>query len=122
MLTIELDPDGLDWQKLTGAQTDAAGGLYAQAMAGYLRWLAPQYTQIAGRFPREVARLRAAASQNGTHRRTPVIVAELAAADFLNYAQQAGAITQAQARRALAPHVAGARPSSRRPALQPNSS
>ena len=99
LLTIELDPETLDWQKLTRAQTDAAGGLYAQAMAGYLRWLAPQYTEITSRFPVEVARLRAAASQNGTHRRTPVIVAELATAAgyFLDYARQTGAISQAEA-------------------------
>ena len=100
MLTVELDPDGLDWKKLTGAQTDADSGLYAQATAGYLRWLAPRYTQIAAQLPSEVARLRAAAATaSGTHRRTPVIVAELAAAAgyFLNYAHQTGAITQPQA-------------------------
>ncbi|MCY4088271.1 MAG: hypothetical protein OXG37_15640 [Actinomycetia bacterium] len=73
--------------------------LYAQAMAGYLRWLAPRYTQIAAQLRCETARLRAAAAQSGTHRRTPGIVAELAAAAgfFLNYAQQAGATTQTQA-------------------------
>ena len=99
MLTVELDLDTLDWQKLTAGQTDAASGLYAQAIDGYLRWLAPQNTQIAAQLPIEVARLRSAAAQSGTHRRTPLIVAELAAAAgyFLNYAQQAGAIIQTQA-------------------------
>ena len=66
-------------------------------MAGYLRWLAPRYTQIAASTP--LARPHASElppAQSGTHRRTPGIVAELAAAAgfFLNYAQQAGAITQ----------------------------
>ena len=97
LLTVELDPETLDWEKLTATQTDAANGLYAQAMAGYLRWLAPRYTQIAAQLRCETARPRAAA-QSGTHRHTPGIVAELAAVAgfFLNYAQQAEVTTQTQ--------------------------
>ena len=98
LLTLELEPDALDWKALSGAQADAAGGLYAQAMAGFLRWLAPHYNETAVQLPGESARLRAAA-QGGPHRRTPGIVADLAAAAgyFLAYALHAGAINQAQA-------------------------
>ncbi len=46
MLTLELGPGELDWARLTDCQRDAAAGLYAQAMAGFLRWLAPQYPAI----------------------------------------------------------------------------
>ena len=40
MLVIEVEPGAVDWERLTACQVDARAGLYAQAMAGYLRWLA----------------------------------------------------------------------------------
>src|SRR5262249_6141580 len=39
LLVMELAPGELDWARLTACQGDAAAGLYAQALAGYLRWL-----------------------------------------------------------------------------------
>jgi Domain of unknown function (DUF927) len=37
---LELSPKALDWERVTRCQQDANEGLYAQAMAGYLQWLA----------------------------------------------------------------------------------
>ena len=34
-----------DWAVLTGCQEDAREGRYAQAMAGFLAWLAPRYEE-----------------------------------------------------------------------------
>jgi hypothetical protein len=102
VLVVEAPRDGtgaLDWPKLTGCQGDAAAGWYAQAMAGFLRWLAPRYGEVRQRLREEIAALREQAYQSGQHRRTPDIVANLAAGFhyFLTFAQEAGAVDQSQA-------------------------
>lgn len=68
----------MDWARLTGCQRDAADGLYAAAMAGFLRWLAGRYVRIQDEARKRVPELRDRAHSNGAHRRTPGIVAELA--------------------------------------------
>jgi hypothetical protein len=79
---------------LTPFQEDAAAGLYAQSMSGYLRWLAPQYEAVRGRLRSEHAPLRALAAQGRQHARVPALVAELflGLRYFLNFAQAVGAI------------------------------
>ncbi|MBW3628046.1 MAG: DUF927 domain-containing protein [Gemmatimonadetes bacterium] len=72
LLVLEVGPGDVRWPRLTEAQEDAAAGLYSQAMAGYVRWLA-------ARMPIDL-RARAAALRSGidgAHRRTPEIVAHL---------------------------------------------
>jgi hypothetical protein len=78
MFTLEVEPDAVDWRLLTRCQAQACAGLYAQAMVGYLTWLAPRYADLRQGLPDELARLREEASVRGQHRRTPVIVANLA--------------------------------------------
>ena len=92
-------PGAVDWQKLTACQADGAAGLYAQAMAGYVRWLAPQYGDIRRNLAAEINTLREEAYQSGQHRRTPDIVAKLAVGIryFLDFAQEVGALDKAQA-------------------------
>ncbi len=51
-------PDTVDWQMLTACQRDTAKGLYAQAMAGFLRWLAPRYDIVMAGLREAVAALR----------------------------------------------------------------
>ena len=102
VLVIEVPkegPDALDWTVLTSCQHDASGGLYAQAMAGYLRWLAPRYEGIQAELKTKILQLREQAYQTGQHRRTPDIVANLAIgfSYFLVYAQEVGAVDQIQA-------------------------
>src|SRR5262249_25022379 len=41
LLVLELSRGELNWAPVTAAQHAAAAGQYAQALAGYLRWLAP---------------------------------------------------------------------------------
>jgi len=67
-------------------------------MSGFLRWLAPQYADVRKGLRNEVARLRGSARAEGQHARTPGIVADLAIAwrCWLDYAQAAGAISQAE--------------------------
>jgi hypothetical protein len=80
---------------LTACQRDAAAGLYAAALAGFFRWLAPQMDDIRGRLRSELAELRDRARGDGQHARTPGIVADLALGVkwFLDFALAVEAIT-----------------------------
>lgn len=78
MLVLELAPGELNWSSLSACQRDGADGRYAEALAGYLRWLAPQYAAVCIRMRAEVAELRDRARSEGQHARTPGIVADLA--------------------------------------------
>src|SRR5262249_14843199 len=83
---------------LTACQKDAAAGKYAAALAGFLRWLAPQYEAVRARLRVELAELRDRARAGGQHARTPGIVADLALGlrYLLDFAVAAGAITEAE--------------------------
>ena len=97
---VEMALDSLDWALITECQRDAAAGLYASAMAGFLRWLAPRYGEIQDNLRHEIAELRDTTADGG-HRRTPEIVASLAIGlrYFLAYAVDAGAIDTAERER-----------------------
>jgi hypothetical protein len=100
LLVVELAPADLDLTKLTDCQQEAAAGVYATAMAGFIRWLARQYDQVRRALPGDIARYRSQAlADHGGHRRTPDIVANLAIGFrlFIEYAVEGGALTQPQA-------------------------
>jgi hypothetical protein len=99
MLVLEMGPGQLDWQKLSGCQRDAADGLYAQAMAGFVRWLAPRYEKLRSELKEEHAVLREAASTSSHHKRTPGIIADIALGlrYFLLFANEVGALSEAEA-------------------------
>jgi hypothetical protein len=42
MFLVEVVPGDIDPKRLSACQRDAASDLYAQATAGYIRWLAPR--------------------------------------------------------------------------------
>ena len=89
---IEVQSGDIDIARLTLAQKAAADGAYAEAMAGWLRYLAA--TPAAwGAFKDNRDRLGAAAKE-GEHARTPRIASNLLAAlrAFLDFAVHAGAI------------------------------
>ena len=81
---------------LSACQADAAAGLYAQALAAYLRWLAPQYGAVRARLRAELAELREQARGEGQHARTPGIVADLGLGlrYLLDFAHATGAISE----------------------------
>jgi hypothetical protein len=102
LIVVEVPQNGIgavDWQKLTDCQGKAAAGRYAQAMAGFLRWLAPRYRDLQRDLRSEISTLREQAYQSGQHRRTPDIVANLAVGFhyFLTFAQEVGGLGQAEA-------------------------
>jgi hypothetical protein len=95
LFTVEYSPGDIDPTKLSACQLDAASGKYAATMAGYIRWLAPNYEEIRGRLRQELANLREQATTEGQHARTPGIVADLALGlrSLFSFAEATGAIT-----------------------------
>jgi hypothetical protein len=99
VLFLEVGPGDVNFQKLSQCQTDAAQGLYAQSMAAFIHWLAPQYEQILGRLKTETAELRDQVMRKFSHKRTSGIVADLCLGlrYFLTFAKDVGAISAIQA-------------------------
>ncbi len=102
LLTLEMPAGAMRWQGVTACQKDAATELYAQALSGFVRWLAPQYDDVRRGLGSEMEALREQATREGQHRRTPGIVASLAVGlnHFLRYAEEIGAL-DAQGAKAL---------------------
>jgi len=105
-------PGGIDLDRLSPCQRDAGAGLYAQSMAGFLAWIAPQYDWVVSDLKAGVVTLRdAVIAKLGAlgHGRTATIVADLLAgiAVFLRFAVEIGAITadEAEALRARFKHA-----------------
>ena len=92
---LDFSKGDIDVGKLTRCQRDADSGLYAQAMAGYLRWLAPEFDEQQRWLGERVAQLREEAMQEGQHRRTPSTIANLGHGFFvfLLFAMRSGVIT-----------------------------
>jgi len=99
LLVLEVSPGVVDVERLTQAQADGAAGLYAAAMAGFVRWVSGHYDAIRRGFPAQLAKLQDHANKNDLHRRTPVIVANLTIGwqCFLQFALTIGVIDKAQA-------------------------
>jgi hypothetical protein len=83
VLILEISKGDVHLPELTTPQRQAAEGLYARTMAGYLQWLAPRYStmqkvlqeRVAARRQRLLEALNA--QESGTYARTPGILAEL---------------------------------------------
>jgi hypothetical protein len=96
LLACELGPHDLDWPAVTSLQKDAAKGRLAQALSGFLQWIAPQREPLQEQLRSWLLELREAATGSTTHRRTPEIVANLATGwgFFLSFSMSAEAITE----------------------------
>ena len=77
LLILDVEKGDVDVARLTACQQDAAAGRYAEALAGFIRWLAPDYGAIRQRLRQEMAELRDRVRADGLHTRTPGIVADL---------------------------------------------
>jgi hypothetical protein len=100
LLILDVSPGIVHWERMTACQSDAEAGLYTQALAGFVRWLAPRYGEIVQHLPAELRALRQQALQGG-HRRTPDMVANLALGMqyVLAYAHDCGVLTVEECRR-----------------------
>jgi hypothetical protein len=94
LLILEVGKGAIDKTDLTERQKEAREGLYAAAMAGFVRWVASDYDAVRAKFDRRVGEARVQASQNAAHARTPEVVANLQAAFelYLDCAVNVGAI------------------------------
>lgn len=66
---VEIEPDDIDKDALTAIQQKAL--LLPHAMCSYILWLKDRIDMIQKEFPARFAELRAAASKEGQHRKTP---------------------------------------------------
>jgi hypothetical protein len=96
LLACEIGPNDLDWSAVTASQKEAAEGRSAQALAGFLKWIAPQREALQDHIRGHLAQLRERAAGSASHRRTPEIAANLAVGWglFLSFAQSVEAITE----------------------------
>jgi len=94
-LILELAPNSIDWDQMTRCQRAGREGLFAEAMAAYLQWLAPQYGSIKRKLPGLISKFRAQAERSQQHKRTAEIVANLWVGInyFLKFAVESGAIS-----------------------------
>lgn len=97
VLILETEPGMIRWDRVTNLQAQAREGLLAAAMAGYVRWLAPQMLSMPKVLGERLSALRGAFQ--ATHKRTTDQAVQLFAGGehFLRFAQDAGAITAAEA-------------------------
>ena len=54
LLVVELGPSEIDWIAITRCQNDAVEGLFAQAMAGYVQYLASRYDEVRRTLPKRI--------------------------------------------------------------------
>jgi hypothetical protein len=99
MLVLRVAPGTVDWGRLSACQQDAAAGLYAEALAAFVRWLAPQLDAVRQNMGARLATLREQATASGEHKRTPSIIANLfyAMELFCGFAVESKALSQKQA-------------------------
>lgn len=99
LFVVEVPRGSINFARLTACQRDAAEGLYAQALAAFVRWVAGRYDQVQAWLKEEITRFREQAGRSAAHRRTPETVANLAAGLrlFLLFAHEHGALTAQEA-------------------------
>ena len=108
LLVLELTSGEIPADTLSAAQADAAKGLFAAAMAGYLRWLAPQIDRLQETLPGRQRALRDVLVQGAQHRRTPDVAASLIVGweTFLRFAEDARSESAAPTLRTCSPGCA----------------
>jgi hypothetical protein len=99
LFVVEVSPGDVDLSHLTDCQKDAADGLYAEALTGFICWLALRYSEVRDRLRKRQAELRDAAAADGQHARTPGLVANLALGlrHFLDFALNVHAVSEQEA-------------------------
>lgn len=100
MLILEVSPGDVKLDVLTELQGHATSGVFAESMAGYVQWLAPQIDDLKKMLPQRQKELRQMALAAGTaHTRTPDIIACLMVGleTFCRFALESGAIEKEQA-------------------------
>jgi hypothetical protein len=103
LLILEISKNSINAAALTSCQEDAKLGRYAEAMGGFVRWIAGQYEEAQEVLSRQALEHRNAALRSTSHARTPDIVANLQAGFeiFLEFAVECGAIDASKRERLM---------------------
>jgi hypothetical protein len=98
LLILELAKGTVKASKLTECQKDAQAGSYAEAMGGFVQWIAGRYEEVQSGFNGKVAELRVKSLGNEAHARTPEIAANLQAGFelYLEFSEECGAVGGAE--------------------------
>jgi len=100
LLILRIEKGATDLARLSQCQRAAENGVYSQALAGYLQWLAPRIAELQANQRAELAAFRDRLLQRFPHHgRTPAIIARLQRAwgYWLKAAQGCGVLTTAEA-------------------------
>lgn len=100
LVVIEMDPQDMRWDVLTGCQHAAGAGTYAAVMASFIQWAAPQMPDMQRRIYEQLATFREHWGSGGSHHmRTPDNLANLNCGLelFMDFAREAGALNLRQA-------------------------
>lgn len=94
LLILNLAKGAIPTVELSACQADAEAGLYANAMAAFVRWLAADHEKKRTGFIKRVSQWRRQALSDVAHARTPEIVASLQAGfeSYLDFAAECGAL------------------------------
>jgi len=94
LLILEIGKGTISGASLAECQSDAADGLYAEAMGAFIRWLAGHYEKLREALRLRACELRLQASADVPHARTPDILGNLHAGFeiFLKFAEASEAI------------------------------
>ncbi len=98
LLEVEVEPSMVRKDRLSRCQEHAKQGLYAQAMAGYIQWLATQYESIQHQLGDKISECRTQFTKQGMHARTPDILANLMVGleYFLTFAREQKVLSVSQ--------------------------
>ncbi len=102
-VVVEVGPGDVDSGRLKLSQAAGREGLFAMALAGYVRWLAPRLDSLRTELPVKLADFRSRLIGPRMHARTPDALANLAIGwqVWLTYAHDVGALTQDEAEEAF---------------------
>jgi hypothetical protein len=94
LFILDIPKGAINANKLTECQGNAAHGLYAEAMTGFLQWMAGRYDQIMAAFKQRADEFRVRALSNSAHARTPQMIASLQAAFelYLEFSEECDAV------------------------------
>jgi hypothetical protein len=94
LVVLELRPDDVSFERLTVCQADAVNGLFSQAIAGFVRWVASDRSGTLKTLHERALTYRTEATRDRGHRRVPANLAELFAGFslLLDFALASGAL------------------------------
>ncbi len=95
MLVLELSRGDIDPKHLSKCQNLAGDGVYAEALSGFIAYIAPRYADIKANLRTQINEFRDVMDVGDKHRRTPEIIANLAVGLhwFLECAVDCGVLT-----------------------------